>query len=95
MNKIIESKYGLLTFSLLSGLSYFILIMLLIGEINFSYLLGIFFFPVIVCGTALCLMKTINAFIENDDYPRVKKIINLHIALMAFALVCLIVLVII
>ena len=87
MKKIIESKYGLLIFSLLSGLSYFALIMILISGVNFSYLLGIFFFPAIVCGAALCIFKTVKNCIEDGRESAAKRMISINIAVIIFALI--------
>lgn len=87
MKKIIESKYGLLIFSLLSGLAYFILIMQLISETKYSYLLGIFFFPTVICGAALCIIKSVRAFIENEEFDKAKKLLILHVFVIIFALI--------
>lgn len=87
MKKIIESKYGLLIFSLLCGLSYYILIMMLISQVEYSYLLGMFFFPAIVCGAAIYLIKALKALIENEDMHRVRRIIVLHSVLIFLTLV--------
>ena len=85
MKKIIESKYGLLIFSLISGLAYFILIMMLISKINYSYLLGIFFFPAVICGGALCLYKSIRGLEEAQEYKKIKALIILHIFVILLA----------
>ncbi len=85
MKNIIESKYGLLIFSLLSGLAYFILVMFLISEVKYSYLLGIFFFPTIICGAAICIIKTVRNFIEYEEYKRAERILKVHIFVIAFA----------
>lgn len=85
MKKILDKKYGLLVFSLLSGFAYFTLIMILISEVQFSYLLGIFFFPTVVCGAALCLVKSIKLMLENQEEKKAYRIMKLHIALIIFA----------
>ena len=85
MKKIIESKYGLLIFSLISGLAYFILIIMLISKINYSYLLGIFFFPAVVCGAALCLFKSIKGLEEAQEYGKIKALMILHIFVILWA----------
>lgn len=79
MEKILKSKYGLLIFSLVSGLSYFILIMMLIANVKYSYLLGVFFFPAVVCGAALCLYKTIKNMEEASEFTRIKSLMIIHI----------------
>lgn len=87
MNKILESKYGLLIFSLLSGAAYFVLVMMLISNINYSYLLGIFFFPAVICGAALCVFKSVKNFIENEEIEKAKRIITIHIAVITVAVI--------
>ncbi len=79
MNKILNSKYGLLIFSLISGIAYFILIMMLISKINYAYLLGIFFFPAVVCGAALCLYKSIRNLEELEEWGKIRSLMLLHI----------------
>ena len=88
MKKILDSKYGLLIFSLLSGLGYFTLIMLLLADISYSYLLGIFFFPAVICGAALCIYKTVSSLAENNEYGKIKRIFVIHSALIVFAAIC-------
>ena len=91
MDKILKSKYGLLIFSLISGLAYFILIMMLISKINYSYLLGFFFFPAVVCGAALCLYKSIKGMEEAEEYKKIKSMIMIHYFVILLALVFIIV----
>ncbi len=86
MKKILTSKYGLLIFSLLGGLSYFILVMMLISKTNYSSLLGLFFFPAIVCGGALCLFKTIRNMEEAKEFGKIKSIMVIHIFVFLLAL---------
>lgn len=85
MDKIIKSKYGLFVFSLISGLAYFILIMMLISKIRYSHLLGLFFFPAIVCGAALCLYKSIKGMVERQENIKIKSMIVLHIFVIILA----------
>ena len=91
MEKILKSRYGLLIFSLACGLSYFILIMLLIANVKYFYLLGIFFFPAVVCGGALCLYKTIKNMEDASEFRRIKSLMILHVFVVLFAVVFLIV----
>ena len=81
MDKILNSKYGLLVFSLLSGVGYFLLIMCLISQTPYSYLLGLFFFPTVVCAMALCIFKAVRKYQQNNDMTKIRKIIVLHIVL--------------
>lgn len=86
MNKILNSKYGLLIFSLISGIAYFILIMMLISQMNYSYLLGIFFFPAVVCGIALCLYKSIRNLQNLQEWGKIRLLILLHILVIALSI---------
>lgn len=91
MDKILKSKYGLLIFSLISGFSYFILIMMLISKYNYSYLLGFFFFPAIICGAALCLYKSIRGMEEAGEYKKIKSMIMIHYFVVLLALIFIII----
>lgn len=86
MEKILKTKYGLLIFSLICGLAYYVLVMKLISNINYSYLLGIFFFPAIVCGAALSLYKTIKNMEEAEEFSKIKSLIVIHIFVILLAL---------
>lgn len=85
MEKILKSKYGLLIFTLICGLAYYILVMELISNINYSYLLGIFFFPAIVCGAALSLFKTIKNMEEAQEFGRIKSLMIIHVFVILLA----------
>ncbi len=87
MKKIIESKYGLTVFSLISGIGYFVLLLLLLANVKYSYLLGIFFCPAIVCGSALCIIKYVRALQEKEEYEKIKRILIIHSALIVFAVI--------
>lgn len=90
MKKILNSKYGLLIFSLICGLAYFCLVMLLISQIKYSYLLGIFFFPAIICGAAVCIFKTVRNLLESNETRKIKNIFAIHYALIVFTVITLI-----
>ncbi len=85
MDKILNTKYGGLIFSLLSGLGYFFLVMALISETKYSYLLGIFFFPTIVCGAAVCILKTIKAWQEEGKFENIRRLMYIHVVLFVFS----------
>ncbi|MDY3929876.1 MAG: hypothetical protein SOZ34_11030 [Clostridia bacterium] len=87
MNKLLNSKYGILIFSLFGGLGYFLLILTLISETKYSYLLGFFFFPTIVCGVALCIFKTIKQWQQEEQYQKIYRLIYIHIALFVFSVI--------
>ena len=86
MEKILKSKYGLLIYSLVCGLAYYVLVMELISNISYSYLLGIFFFPAIVCGAALSLYKTIKNMEQAQEFSKIKSLMIIHIFVILLAL---------
>ncbi len=86
MNKFLKSKYGLFIFSLISGIAYFILIMMLISQMNYSYLLGIFFFPAVVCGIALCLYKSIRNLEEHEELGKISSLMILHLIVVVLSI---------
>ena len=83
MKKFLETKYGGLLFSLFSGLAYFGLILCFVIENSGAkgMLLGFFFFPAIVCGMGLVLLKSIKQWQEQEEYGKIKAIIIFHIIL--------------
>ena len=86
MKKILESKYGLFIFSLISGFAYFALIMMLLAQVKYSYLLGLFFLPAVVCGCALCLYKSIKNMEEAGEVSKIKSLIIIHYFVILLAL---------
>lgn len=92
MNRLINSRYGLLIFSLLSGIAYFTLVMILISQIKYSYLLGIFFCPAVVCGAAVCIIKSVKSFVDNAQIEKARRIVGIHTALIIFSIIFAIVL---
>lgn len=87
MDKLFKSKYGLLIFSLLCGVGYFLLIMLLISNVEYSYLLGIFFFPAVICGGALCVFKTIRGYMENENHISLKRFVMINTVMVIFSII--------
>lgn len=79
MEKFLKSKYGLLIFSLVCGGAYFALIMMLIIQVKYAYLLGIFFFPTVICGGALCIYKTIRNEEQEENYAKIKMIVGINV----------------
>ena len=91
MRRIFETKYGGLIFCLLSGVSYFILILSFLLEGNAKNgLLGFFFAPAIICGIALVLFKMIRTFIENEEFKKANMVGGLHVILMLLSIVFLV-----
>ncbi len=84
IGKLLDKKYGGLIFSLLSGLAYFIIILDYIINSTAAYgmLLGLFFFPAIIAGSALIILKTINRLKTEEKFRQINAIIYLHILLM-------------
>lgn len=88
MKKFFQTKYGPLAFSLISGLAYFALAMVLLTENTGGKgaLLGFFFFPAIICGAALVLLKSIKLWLGAENYKKVYIIAVFHIFVIIMAL---------
>lgn len=84
MKRLFETKYGGLCFSLLSGLAYFAVVMNFVLESTGKkgILLGIFFFPAIVCGAAYVILKSIKQLQEREEYTKITVIFVCHVILM-------------
>ncbi len=88
IEKIFNTKYGGLIFSLLSGCAYFIIILsFILGTDSRSGLLGFFFAPAIICGMALVLFKMIRQFLENEELKKANIVGIFHIILMLISIV--------
>jgi len=89
IGKIFEKKYCGLIFALVSGLAYFFIILDYIIKTtkNGALLLGSFFFPTIVAGAALIILKTINRLNDEENYRAINIIIYLHILLILLSFV--------
>lgn len=86
--KIFETKFGGLIFSLLSGCAYFIIILsTILSTTQAGGLLGFFFFPAIICGTALVLLKTIKKLYDEEQYQKINIIFYTHILLILISIV--------
>lgn len=81
--KLMKKKYAPLVFSLLCGLSYFGLSLKLISDYsnNGSMLLGFFFFPAIICGGALIILKAIKLYMEEECERKLNVLVISHIIL--------------
>lgn len=89
-NKLLEllkKPAPLLVFGLLSGGAYFaIVVELIAGYFSEPNRLIIYFFaPVIICGTALVLIKLIKQHYEAENYPKITILFWVHIVLMIIA----------
>lgn len=91
IEKIFATKYGGLIFTLLSGTAYFIVILnFILAASPKNALLGFFFAPAIICGSALVLFKSIRMHIENEEIKIANRLAIIHIALMLISIVFLI-----
>lgn len=92
MKKFFETKYGGLIFALLSGLAYFCLILTFILETtgDKGILLGIFFFPAIICGMGLILLKAIKQWQEEEKYNKINAVVILHMVLLIIGIMSLV-----
>ena len=66
--------------------------MILISQIKYSYLLGIFFCPAVVCGAAVCIIKSVKSFVDNAQIEKARRIVGIHTALIIFSIIFAIVL---
>ncbi len=90
-DKILDTNYGGLIFSLISGLAYFAIIMnFVISHTENGGILGIFFFPAIICGAALVLLKTLKRLCDEDRRKSAAALIYVHMVLILISLVFLI-----
>ena len=88
IEKIFNTKFGGLIFSLLSGFAYFVVILNFILSADAKAgLLGFFFAPAIICGTALVLFKMIRQFLENEELKKANIVGILHVILMLISIV--------
>lgn len=92
MKKFFETKYGGLIFALFAGLAYFCLVLTFILETtgDKGILLGIFFFPAIICGMGLILLKAIKQWQEEGHYNKIKAVVLLHLVLLIMGIVSLV-----
>ena len=91
IEKIFNTKYGGLIFSLMSGFAYFIVILsFIISTGPRAGLLGFFFAPAIICGMALVLFKMIRQFLENEEFKKANIVGILHVILMVVSVVFLV-----
>lgn len=80
--RFISRKYIDLIFSLFCGLNYFIVVMnFVLKNTNNGHLLGLFFFPAIVCGIGLVILKLIKQWAEQNEYRKIGILTILHLAL--------------
>lgn len=85
--RLLQNTWGLLIFALLSGCAYFAVIVRFIisNTEEGGALLSFFLLPLIVCGAALVLCKTIKKCFEDESYGKAAAIFWAHIAFMIIA----------
>ena len=85
-----EKKYSALTFSLLCGLAYLIIILSFIARnTSGGGLIIFFFFPAIICGSALLIFKAIKTYVEHKITRSLMVLFYGHILVMLLALLLL------
>lgn len=85
--KILKNTWGLLIFSLLSGLAYFSVVygfILQHTEVG-GQLLGLFLLPLVVCGAALVLVKLIKQCLLDGREGTAITIFLLHVLFIVIA----------
>lgn len=91
MNKITEllnKRSNAFIFSLVSGAAYFVLVLRLFAMyMANSWLIVAFFSPLIICGIALVLLKSILRWQEEENYRSIKMVFWIHAAVFVMALV--------
>ncbi len=95
MNRIVKflsTRGGELGFSLVCGLAYFVIVLEFIIRFsnNGSMLLGFFFFPAIVCGMALVLVKLLRSWREQERYANMTALFVAHVVLALISVVFLV-----
>lgn len=93
MNKkviqLLKNTAGRLIFALLSGGAYYIIVLkfILSHTDNGGGLLGFFFFPAIVCGAGLVLIKTLRSQEEREDTASMLKLFWVHLILIVIGVI--------
>lgn len=80
MRKLLEKKSGELGFGLFCGVGYFMAVLrLIIDNSSGSALLGFFFFPAIICGGALLVIKLTRSLREQERYAAINAFMAVNI----------------
>ena len=88
IGKIFDTKYGGLIFALLSGSAYFIIILnFILKGSPANGLLGFFFFPAIICGAGLLLLKTVKKLRDEESFQKINILVYAHIILLLISIV--------
>ena len=89
IGKIFSTKYGGLIFSLLAGTAYFAIILDFVLK-HTSYggaLLGFFFFPAIIAGSALIIIKTVKRLEAEKEFTKINLFLYLHIVIILLGII--------
>ena len=88
MLRLIKTTAGRLVFSLLCGLSYFLVLLPPITRFSGgNSLLAVFFSPLIVCGAALIVIKSVKRAEEEENDAVIIRLAVLHAVLLAIGIV--------
>lgn len=88
IKNILKKPYAALIFSLLCGLAYFGIAcnFIQMNTENGSMLLGFFFFPAIICGAALIILKAVRMYIEEENDKKLNILVIMHLFIMLLSL---------
>lgn len=92
IGKIFNTKYGGLIFSLLAGTAYFTIILdfILKHTSNGGALLGFFFFPAIIAGSALIIIKTVKRLELEEEFLKINLFLYLQLGIILLGIIFLI-----
>ncbi|MCH5210589.1 MAG: hypothetical protein J1F01_06445 [Oscillospiraceae bacterium] len=87
--KLLKNTWGLLVFAVLSGCAYYAVILkfIMANTTEGGALLGFFFFPLIVFGAALILVKIIKQCLESEREGGAVALFWLHVLFIIMAAV--------
>lgn len=79
LNFFKKNTYTPFIFSLICGISYYLFLYQMIAPIRGGSFLSVMFCPAIVCASALCVIKLIKRFIDNENKNGINFIVIMHI----------------
>ncbi len=86
-----QKKHTALTFSLLCGLAYLVILLSFITRnTSGGGLIIFFFFPAIICGAALLVFKSIKTYVEYESTRSLATLFAGHIIVMLLAVLLLV-----
>lgn len=89
VKKLLTNTWSLLVFALIAGCAYYAVILRFILDhtARGGNLLGFFFMPLIICGAALVIIKTIKKCFEDDKDNKAFVIFWAHVVFIIVAAV--------